>query len=481
MASSQANMLIHHLRAALAPRDAADLSDGQLLGRFVTQRDEASFAALVRRHGPMVWGVCRRVLCRLQDAEDAFQATFLVFVQKAATILPRSMVGSWLYGVAYRAALKARAVATRRRVKERQVAAMSQPLTVAEGVWNDLEPLLDQELNRLPDKYRLPLVLCDLDGKTRKEASAQLGWPEGTVAGRLARGRAMLAKRLRKLGLPLSSGLLAAVLSQNTASAAVPGALVSSTVRAATLVAAGKAAAAAGVPLNVAVVAKGVLNAMLMTKCKLASAAVLLAVIASAFVGVLTHHALAAWQDTTNPTATSALGLAQDKARGGDAGKPEVPAPITTTTRNPATPLPDDTTAQGAATDKRPSVPQVDEFRQDKPATSIPEITLSDPIVTPKEPTIAELFNNLQTIRAQQAALAKAEQAAIAAIKAKLQKQKDELVSLERKLTELGIETDRDWKTGELIGPKDRRDFEEKRDLPKGASPGGALKFPEKK
>jgi RNA polymerase sigma factor (sigma-70 family) len=218
---------------ALTQHASTHLTDGQLLGRYVTTRDAATFETLVRRHGPMVLGVCRRLLRNPHDAEDAFQATFLVLVRKATTITPRDAVGSWLYGVAYRAAQKVRVAAARRRSKEVQVAQMPEPTTVAEGMWHDVLPLLDHELALLPQKYCLPIVLCDLEGKTRKEAARQLGWPEGTVAGRLAIARKMLAKRLARHGLPLSAGLLAAVLSESGTEAAVPLTLAIATVRAA--------------------------------------------------------------------------------------------------------------------------------------------------------------------------------------------------------------------------------------------------------
>src|SRR5271165_4953421 len=138
-------------------------SDGQLLASFVARRDEAAFAALVCRHGQMVFGVCQRVLHHAQDAEDAFQATFLVLARKAGSVVPRELVGNWLYGVAYRTALKAKAVAARRRVRERQVVEMPEPPAPSGDVWPDLRPLLDRELERLPEKYRVPVVLCDLE------------------------------------------------------------------------------------------------------------------------------------------------------------------------------------------------------------------------------------------------------------------------------------------------------------------------------
>jgi RNA polymerase sigma factor (sigma-70 family) len=245
---------------ALTQHASTQLTDGQLLGRYVTTRDAAAFETLVGRHGPMVLGVCRRLLPTLHDAEDAFQATFLVLVRKATTIKPRDAVGSWLYGVAYRAAQKVRVAGARRRSKEVQVAQMPEPNTIADGLWHDVLPLLDYELALLPEKYRLSIVLCDLEGKTRKEAARQLSWPEGTVAGRLAIARKMLAKRLARHGLPLSAGMLAAVLSESGTQAAVPLRLAIATVRAAT----------GGVmQAGISSVAEGVVRTMFLSNLKL--------------------------------------------------------------------------------------------------------------------------------------------------------------------------------------------------------------------
>jgi RNA polymerase sigma factor (sigma-70 family) len=288
------------LRRTAYLQEAANLTDGELLECYVTQRDETAFEALVRRHGPMVLGVCRRILKNPEDAEDAFQATFLVLARKAGSIVPREKVGSWLYGAACLAAQKARAVALRRRVRERQVSEMPEPATVAEGLWHDLEPLLDQELTRLPDKYRLPVVLCHLEGKTRKQAAQQLGWPIGTVAGRLARGRAMLAKRLTRRGLPLSGAVLGAVLSQNAATAqaaGVPVPLVLSTVKAAALAVAGQTAAGSIVPQQVTAIAEGVMKVMLVARLKIVFIWVLLFGIVCLGAGLLAHHALAAKEE----------------------------------------------------------------------------------------------------------------------------------------------------------------------------------------
>jgi RNA polymerase sigma factor (sigma-70 family) len=226
MTTGRTGEIIQRLRGAALLRDGAGLTDGQLLGRFLEHRDHATFAALVKRHGPMVWGTCRRLLSH-HDAEDAFQAAFLVLFRKAASVRPREMVASWLHGVAHRAALHARRTAGRRRAKERQVGEMPEPAVTGPDVWRDLQPVLDEELNRLPDAYRAVLVLCDLEGKTRKEVARQLGWPEGTVAGRLARARAALAKRLARHGLSVTGAALATVLSENAAAAGVPASVAS--------------------------------------------------------------------------------------------------------------------------------------------------------------------------------------------------------------------------------------------------------------
>jgi RNA polymerase sigma factor (sigma-70 family) len=281
MATGPTSEVIQHLRRTVLLRDGADLTDAQLLGQFVVSRDEAALAALVRRHGPMVWGVCRRLLRSYHDAEDAFQATFLVLVRKAASIASRELLANWLYGVARQTALKARATAARRKGRERQVTQMPEPAAVEQDSWSDLQPLLDEELGRLPDRYRSVIVLCDLQGKTRKAAAQQLGVPEGTVAGQLARAREMLAKRLAQRDVALSGGALAAVLARNVASAGVPPSVVSSTIKAATLLAAGQAAGV--VSARVAALTEGALKSMFLTKLKSAMA---VALAVAAIVGI---------------------------------------------------------------------------------------------------------------------------------------------------------------------------------------------------
>src|SRR5438105_4177454 len=177
-------------RAAFLP-DRTEIADSELLTEYVRCRDETAFEVLLRRHGAMVLGVCRRVLGNEADAEDAFQATFLVLVRKAASVVPRALVGNWLYGVALNTARKARAMGEKRRTKERHAGAARKP----DLPGRDSDPwlaILDEELGRLPEKYRAAIVCCDLEGKKIKEAARHLHWPQGSVAGRLARARVLL-------------------------------------------------------------------------------------------------------------------------------------------------------------------------------------------------------------------------------------------------------------------------------------------------
>jgi RNA polymerase sigma factor (sigma-70 family) len=282
MATDQPSDALLQFRGAALLGDGGEMTDGQLLECFITRRDEAAFEALVRRHGPMVLGVCRRLLRHTQDAEDAFQAVFLILVRKAASLGQRELLGNWLYGVAYRTPLDARAAAARRRTRERQVSPMPEPETADDAVvGSDLRPLLDQELNRLPDRYRIPIVLCDLEGITRRDAAQRLGIPAGTLSGRLTTAREMLAKRLARHGLALSGGALIAALAPGAASAAIAPPLVASTVQAATAVAAGQVAAGVG-SAQVVALAEGVVKAMLLKKLKIAAAVLLAVVVAGA-------------------------------------------------------------------------------------------------------------------------------------------------------------------------------------------------------
>src|SRR5262245_41260184 len=260
--------LLQHLRRATAAPVPGELTDAELLGRFVRRRDPAAFEVLVWRHGPLVWSVCQRVLRHAADVEDAFQATFLTLVRKAGSIGRGAALPGWLHQVAYRTALRARAEAAKRASKEQP--ALNVTARAADPVPDrDLAAVLDDEVQRLPEKYRLPIVLCHLQGLTQAEAARQLGCPEGTVAVRLARARRRLKQRLTRRGVALGAGL-GAWAAEGTLSAA----LVATTVRAAVGYAAGKTAAGA-VSASVLALTEGVLNAMFLTKLKLAAAGVL--------------------------------------------------------------------------------------------------------------------------------------------------------------------------------------------------------------
>src|SRR6516165_6956135 len=264
MPTGSLSVVVRNLLADAA-LGAGGMTDGEVLAHFLSSRDDKALAALVRRHAPMVWRLCDRLLRNHHDAEDAFQATFLVLVQKAADV-PREAVANWLYGVARQTALRARATAAKRGRRERQVVNLPEP-TMEDVRDTDLQFVLDEMLSRLPDHYRGVIVLCDLEGLTRKEAARQLAIPEGSVASRLARARALLAKRLARRGV-FSGGSVAAVLASGSASGAAPPALVASTIKAATLVTAGRAAATGVISAKVAALTEGVTSAMLITKIR---------------------------------------------------------------------------------------------------------------------------------------------------------------------------------------------------------------------
>jgi RNA polymerase sigma factor (sigma-70 family) len=280
MMALRLNEVMRKVRGRLARDECAAATDAALLDRFRSGRDEEAFAELVRRHGGMVFGVCRRLLRNAHDAEDAFQATFLVLVRSGSAVRQLGSVASWLYGVARRTALEARRSAARRRVKE---AGAMRGSAVSADSCDDLREVLDEEIARLPEKFRAPLVLCDLEGKTRREAAKHLGCPEGTVASRLALARKTLGSRLARRGVTVPAGMLTVLVGEEAAAAAVPPGLIGSTVR----VAVGRAV----VPPGVAPLVKGVLTTMLLKKLKsgtvLALAAVVLAAGGNVFRGAL--------------------------------------------------------------------------------------------------------------------------------------------------------------------------------------------------
>lgn len=227
--------MIHWEARALSGGEARrDTSDKQLLERFVTDRDQAAFTGLVDRHGRTVWGVCRRLLPQEQDAEDAFQAVFLLLARRATSIRKSESVGSWLYGVAYRIATRAGRMAARRQECERQARSRSVDRAPwSEAAFREMQRLLDDEVQRLSEKYRAPFVLCCLEGMSRAEAARELGCKEGTLSARLARARKLLQSRLARRGITLSAVLTATALSQGTAQAMPVAAFVQGTINAA--------------------------------------------------------------------------------------------------------------------------------------------------------------------------------------------------------------------------------------------------------
>jgi RNA polymerase sigma factor (sigma-70 family) len=259
MTPGSLSAVLRHLHGLAGADRAQDLTDGDLLEQFHSRREEAAFAVLVRRHGPMVWGVCRRLLHDAHLAEDAFQATFLVLLRRSRAIRKSESLGSWLHGVAYRVAAKARAQAETRRARERRFVEMPRHDALDDLTWRELRAVLDEELSRLPEKYRAAVVLCHLEGKTHEEAARQLGCPRTSLSSRLGRARALLRQRLARRGLTLSLGVLTVALAERAAVAELPARLLLSTVRAVPLAAAGQVTAVSSQALTLA---KGVLQPM---------------------------------------------------------------------------------------------------------------------------------------------------------------------------------------------------------------------------
>jgi RNA polymerase sigma factor (sigma-70 family) len=265
--------VIRHLRRAALLQEGSGPTDERLLEMFLARRDEAAFEVLMRRHGPMVLGVCRRVLRNAHDAEDAFQATFLVFVRKAGSLRSRELLANWLYGVAYRTSMKARAMNIKRRARERQAAEQPRP---AGEACEELLAQLDHELSRLPDKYRAPVVLCELEGKSRKEVARLIGVPEGTLSSRLAQAKKLLAKRLSRHELAIPMGVLAVGLSPALRATTLKTALTTGTV-----------------PAKVLALTEGVMKAMLLSKIKITTCAAVLMMLAGVGASGLTYRAAA--------------------------------------------------------------------------------------------------------------------------------------------------------------------------------------------
>ncbi len=293
MAGSPLGMLLRHLTGGAEGAAAAECSDGQLLERFVTHREEAAFAGLLRRHGPMVLSVCRRSLANEQDREDVFQATFLLLVRKAGSIRRRESVGSWLHGVAHRLAVRCRLQEDRRRAHERQAGRDRIPSTQTSEAWEELRTLLDEAIAELPEKYRSALVLCYLEDHTHEEAARRLGCRLTTLRSRVARGRERLRAALLRRGLALSSAAFLAALATSAAQAALPPSLRIRTLTAALQFARGDAASAIASASTAALV-EGGLRAMSTIKMKALFVVLLLSGVTLGGAGLLAHQILGA-------------------------------------------------------------------------------------------------------------------------------------------------------------------------------------------
>jgi RNA polymerase sigma factor (sigma-70 family) len=302
MANGQLTKVVRHLCRLLGAPGGSDLTDRQLLERFTADRDEEAFATLVARHAPLVLGVSRRVLGNEQDAEDVFQAAFLLLARKAGAVRWHESVGNWLYSVAYHLASRLRLQSVRRRKHEREAATM-QAGNAGEGVdWQQLGRVLDDELERLPEKYRMPLLLCYLHGKTRDEAAEQLGWTLGEIKGRLERGRELLRGRLMRRGLTLSAALLPTLLAEGQLTAA-PASLLTSTLQ---------AAVTGTIAAPVAALLREGVQAMFWAKIKVAALLVLSLCILGSGAGAVWYRTMAGGNELT-PAPGNAAAPAQTK------------------------------------------------------------------------------------------------------------------------------------------------------------------------
>jgi RNA polymerase sigma factor (sigma-70 family) len=319
MAPPALGVALQQIRRMTVPHDYEERPDHQLLCDFVRRQDEAAFEALIRRHGSLVLRVCRQVLHHAQDAEDSFQATFLILARQAATIRKTEALAGWLHKVAFHVASKARRGAARRRAQESRVQPMTQQVSSHDHSWHEVQGILHEEIERLSEALRAPFILCVLESKSRPEVARQLGCKEGTVSSRLARARERLRRQLTRRGVTLSAVLAAGALSEGEESAAVSALLVGSTVRAALQVAAGIPIATAAGSAQVSALVTGGIRAMRATQSKTTAALLLAVGLLTAGMGMLTYHTLAAKQ----PAATQSDGPRPtgDKAKGNTPSK----------------------------------------------------------------------------------------------------------------------------------------------------------------
>jgi RNA polymerase sigma factor (sigma-70 family) len=281
--------VMEFLRRATPVLNTDEPTDRQLLRRFADEADEEAFATLVRRHAPMVQAVCQRIVGNGADADDAFQATFIVLARKASAAGWQESIAGWLYEVAYRVASRQKTAAACRRAHERQALAMASPDATDHLGQDELRSLLDRELARLPEKYRAPLVLCYLEGKTNEEAARLLGWTKGTVSGRLARARELLRGRLGRQGLGLSGAAVATALGDHAAPAALSPMLLDTTIHAA--LGAAKSALATGA---VATLAEGVIATMFWNHVRTLAVRAIVGVAILAGIGTVSYPVISA-------------------------------------------------------------------------------------------------------------------------------------------------------------------------------------------
>jgi RNA polymerase sigma factor (sigma-70 family) len=296
------------------------LTEVQLLMRFLDFRDEAAFEAILARYGPVVLAVCRQLLDDPNDVDDAFQATFLILVRKASSLRKPELLGNWLYGVAHRVASRARADACKRREREKsaQTGAEEPVSHMGHNQRHELEPL-HEELARLPEYYRAPVVLCYLEGLSHEEAARRLAWPLGSVKGRLSRARDLLRERLLRRGITPPAGALMLALGKDARSIVIPDALRESTIRAATAVVAGKAIAAGTVSATAVALSEGVMQTMIATKLRWAAAMLCTAAVVTSGAGAMVYKlrgqsAQAANTGRNAAARTDSSGLASDSA-----------------------------------------------------------------------------------------------------------------------------------------------------------------------
>jgi RNA polymerase sigma factor (sigma-70 family) len=323
MAAQPLLPVVHYLRKLATPAVPA-VTDAELLKRFVAHHEEAAFTALVRRYGPMVFAVCLRIVRDAHTAEDAFQATFLVLARKAASLRQPELLGPWLYGVASRTARKAKIETARRYSHERQAVRVQEVEPDDECEREELRVVLDEEIQRLPERYRVPVVLCYLQGQTNAQAADRLGCSRGTVATLLARAREKLRRRLAQRGIGLSIGAALAALAESVNAGVVSIALEQSIGKAAVLLAAGQTQAAGALAAQAVVLAKAVCKGMLMEKLKITAVILMLTALVGTGTGIGVFRAGA---QETEPADAEAKPQTPSSSKS-EPPRPHVTAPI---------------------------------------------------------------------------------------------------------------------------------------------------------